>query len=60
MWQHERFPLTKKWQDVDTATLCKIIGEYLKTFEETMSFYFSSAFTDGLDWVRDPYSSKLF
>lgn len=59
MWQLERFPLTKKWQDVDTATLCKIIGEYWKTFEETMSFV-SSASTDGLDWVRDPYRSKLF
>ena len=22
-----------------------------------MSFYFSSAFTECLDWVRDPYSS---
>lgn len=49
----------KKWEDVDTATLCKIVGEYWKTFEETMSFV-SSASTDGLDWVRDPYSSKLF
>ena len=53
----EMFPLTKKWQDVNTAALCEIIGEHLKTLEEKMSFYFSSDFTECLDWVRDPYSS---
>ncbi|XP_050993118.1 SCAN domain-containing protein 3 [Labeo rohita] len=53
----EMFPLTTKWQDVDTAALCKTVGEHLKTLEENMSFYFSSAFTECLDWVRDPYSS---
>lgn len=53
----EMFPLTKKWQDVNTAALCETIGEHLKTLEENMSFYFSSAFTERLDWVRDPYSS---
>lgn len=52
----EMFPLTKKWQDVNTAALCETVGEHLKTLEN-MSFYFSSAFTECLDWVRDPYSS---
>ena len=51
------FPLTKKCEDVNTAALCEIIVKHLKTLEEKMSFNFSSAFTECLDWVRDPYSS---
>lgn len=54
----EMFPLTNKWQDViNTAALCEIIVKHLKTLEEKMSFYFSSASTECLDWVRDPFSS---
>ena len=53
----EMFALTHQWQDVNTAALCEIIVEHLKTLEEKMSFYFSSASTECLDWVRDPYSS---
>lgn len=53
----EMFPLTKKWQDVNTAALCEIIVKHLKTLEEKMSFNFSSASTECLDWVRDPFSS---
>ena len=53
----DMFPLTKKWHDVNTASLCEIIGKHLKTLEEKLSFYFPSTFTDCLDWVRDPYSS---
>jgi len=55
----EMFPLTKKWQNVHTAALCEIIGTHLKSFEEKMSFYFSSAFTECLDWIREPYSSAV-
>lgn len=55
----EMFPLTKKWQNVHTAAVCEIIGTHLKTLEEKMSFYFSSAFTECLDWVRDPHSSAV-
>ncbi|KAL0148664.1 hypothetical protein M9458_055991 [Cirrhinus mrigala] len=39
------------------AIVNETVGEHLKTLEENMSFYFSSAFTECLDWVRDPYSS---
>ena len=46
-----------KSHDVNTASLCGIIGKHLKTLEEKLSFYFPSTFTDCLDWVRDPYSS---
>uniref|UniRef100_A0A674MK34 Uncharacterized protein n=1 Tax=Takifugu rubripes TaxID=31033 RepID=A0A674MK34_TAKRU len=53
----EMFPLTNKWQDVNIAALCEIIVKHLKTLEEKMSFYFSSASTECLDWVRDPFSS---
>ena len=53
----EMFPLTKKLQDVNTAALCDIIVQHLKTLEEKLSFYFSSAATECLDWVRDPFSS---
>uniref|UniRef100_A0A674MRG2 Uncharacterized protein n=1 Tax=Takifugu rubripes TaxID=31033 RepID=A0A674MRG2_TAKRU len=53
----EMFPLTNKWQDVNTAALGEIIVKHLKTPEEKMSFYFSSASTECLDWVRDPFSS---
>lgn len=38
----EMFPLTNKWQDVNTAALCEIIVKHLKTLEEKMSFYLSS------------------
>ena len=50
----EMFPLIP--QD-HTAALCEVIGKHLKTLEEKLSFYFSSASTECLDWVRDPYSS---
>lgn len=53
----EMFTLNKQWQDVNTAALCEIIVKHLKTLEEKMSFYFSSASIECLDWVRDPYSS---
>mgnify|MGYP000380336819 CR=1 FL=1 len=53
----EMFPLTEKRHDVNTAAMCEVIGTHLKTLEEKLSFYFSSAFTECLDWVRDPYSS---
>ena len=51
------FPLTDKWQCVNTAALCEVIVEHLKILEQKMSFYFSSATTDHLDWVRDPFST---
>ncbi|XP_041440683.1 zinc finger BED domain-containing protein 5-like [Xenopus laevis] len=53
----EMFPLTDKWKDVNTAVLCELIAKHLKTLQEKMSFYFSSASTECLDWVRDPFSS---
>lgn len=53
----EMFTLNKQWQDVNTAALCEIIVKHLKTLEEKMSFYFSSASIECLDWVRDPHSS---
>ncbi|KAM9319784.1 zinc finger BED domain-containing protein 5-like [Gastrophryne carolinensis] len=52
----EMFPLTEKLHDDNTAALCEVIGRHLK-IPEKLSFYFSSAFTECLDWVRDPYSS---
>ena len=51
------FPLTQKWQGVNTAALRETIGKHLKTLEQKLSFYFPSSSTDCLDWVRDPYSS---
>ena len=51
------FPLTQKWQGVNTAALCETTGKHLKTLEQKLSLYFSSSSTGGLDWVRDPYSS---
>ncbi|KAK3739068.1 hypothetical protein RRG08_025157 [Elysia crispata] len=51
------FPLTNKWQDVNTAGLCETIVKHLKSLEEKMSFYFPSASTEYLDWVRDPFRS---
>ena len=42
----EMFPLLNKWQDVNTAALCEIIVTHLKTLEEKMTFYFSSASTE--------------
>ncbi|XP_041421563.1 zinc finger BED domain-containing protein 5-like [Xenopus laevis] len=53
----EMFPLTDKWKDVNTTVLCELIAKHLKTLQEKMSFYFSSASTECLDWVRDPFSS---
>ena len=53
----EMFPLTKKWQGVSTAALCEVTVKHLKILEQKMSFYFSSASTEYLDWVRDPFSS---
>ena len=50
------FPLTQKWQGVNTAALCET-SKHLKTLEQKLSFYFPSSSTDCLDWVRDPYSS---
>ena len=53
------FPLTQKWQGVNTAALCETIGKHLKTLEQKLSFYFSSSSTDCFDWVRDPCSSAI-
>ena len=53
----EMFPLTNKWQGVNTAALCEVIVKHLKILEQKMSFYFSSATIEYLDWVRDPFSS---
>jgi len=51
------FPLTEKLHG-NTAAMCnEVIGTHLKTLDENLSFYFSSVFTECLDWVRDPYSS---
>ena len=36
------FPLTQKWEGVNTAALCETIGKNLKTLEQKLSFYFSS------------------
>ncbi|XP_077598774.1 SCAN domain-containing protein 3-like [Stigmatopora nigra] len=52
----EMFPLTDKQQS-NTAALSEVIGKHLKSLEEKLSFYFSSASTECFDWVRDPYSS---
>lgn len=52
----EMFPLTEKRHDDNTAVMCEVIGTHLKTLEEKLSFYFSSA-TECLDWISDPYSS---
>ena len=53
----EMFPLTNKWQGVNTAALCEVIVKHLKILEQKMSFYFSSATIEYLDWVEDPFSS---
>ena len=53
----EMFPLANKCQDFNTAGLCETIVKYFKSLEEKMSFYFLSASTECLDWVRDPFSS---
>ena len=53
----EMFPLTYKWLGVNTTALCEVIVKHLKILEQNMSFYFSSATTEYLDWVRDPFSS---
>ena len=36
----EMFPLTNKWQGVNTAALCEEIVKHLKILEQKMSFYF--------------------
>ena len=41
----------------NTVGLCETIVKHLKSLEEKMSFYFPSASTEYLDWVRDPFSS---
>ena len=62
LWQHvqranlEKFPLTEKRQSPTTA-LCEVTGKHLKSLDEKLSFYFSSASTECFDCVRDPYSS---
>ncbi|XP_067927924.1 zinc finger BED domain-containing protein 5-like [Watersipora subatra] len=48
--------LTEKRQS-PTAALCEVICKHLKSLERKLSFYFSSATTECVDWVRDPYSS---
>lgn len=53
---HEMFPQTN-YKDTNTAAPCEIIGKHLKTLNEKMTFYFSSSFTEHLDWASDPYSS---
>ena len=44
----DKFPLTKKWHDINTASLCDIIGKHLKTLEEKLSFYSSLLALTGL------------
>ena len=51
------FHLTNKWQCVNTAALCEVIVKHLKILEQKTSFYFSSATTEYLEWVKDPFSS---
>ena len=51
------FPLTQKWQSVNTAALCETIGKHLTTLEQKLLFYFPSSSTVCFDWVRDPHSS---
>ena len=48
----EMFPLTNKWQGVNTAALREVIVKHLKILEQKTSFYFSSATIVYLDWVR--------
>ena len=56
----EMFPRAQKWQEqVNTSALCELIKKHLKTLEEKISFYFSSANTNSFDWVRDPYRSLV-
>ncbi|XP_067945197.1 protein FAM200A-like [Watersipora subatra] len=50
------FPLTEK-RHSPTAALCEVICKHLKSLEQKLSSYFSSASTECFDWVRDPYSS---
>ncbi|XP_067947213.1 protein FAM200A-like [Watersipora subatra] len=50
------FPLTEK-SPSSTDALCEIICKNLKSLEQKLSFYFSSATTECFDWVRDPNSS---
>ena len=37
---HIMFPLTQKWQGVNTAALCKTIGKHLKTLDKSCHFIF--------------------
>ena len=52
------FPLTQKQKNANNAALYEIISKHSKTFEDKLSFYFSSACTESFDWVGDPYSSS--
>ena len=54
----EIFSLTQKQQNANNAALCQIISKHLKTLEDKLSFYFSSACTKRFDWVMDPCSSS--
>ena len=45
----EMFPLIQKQQNANTAVLRKIISKHLKTLEDKLLFYFSSAFTEHFD-----------
>ena len=48
LWQQHVIPLIRKWKNVHTAALCKVIGKHLKTIDEKILFYFSSALTECL------------
>ena len=52
----EIFPFTPKQQNANTAALCETISKHLKTLEDKLWFYFSSACTERFEWMRDPYS----
>ena len=64
LWQHrveignlEIFSFTPKQKNANNAALCETISKHLKTLEDKLLFYFSSACTERFDWLRDPYSS---
>ena len=59
MWKVPTLTHSHSYRNDKTPTLlhCVKTGKHLKTFEERVLFYISSASTDSLDWVRDPYSS---
>ena len=45
----EMFPLIQKQQNANNAALCEITSKHLKTLEDKLSFYFSSARTEHFD-----------